>query len=80
MRLVAVADASDFALRPRMVGNDQIVVPLPDERGHLASVEVGLLVTRRDTGEIMDQQKKAFSWKTRGAALRFYLPALPGRG
>jgi len=78
MRLVAVTDASDFALRPRMVGSDQIVVPLPDERVHLASVEVGLLVTRRDTGEIMDQQKKVLSWKTCGAALRFYLPALPG--
>jgi hypothetical protein len=60
-----------------MEGEDQIVVPLPPDRSHLVSVEVGLLVTRRDTGEIMDQQTEIFSWKTHGAALRFYLPALP---
>lgn len=77
IRLVAVTDAPDFALRPRMEGDDQVVVPLPPDRSHLVSVEVGLLVTRRDTGEIMDQQTGIFSWKTHGAALRFYLPALP---
>jgi len=78
IRIVAVTDAPDFSLRPRMEGDDLVVVPLPPERRHLVSVEVGLLVTRRDTGEIMDQQAQTFSWKTRGAALRFYLPALPG--
>jgi hypothetical protein len=77
MRLVAVTEASDFALRPRMVGDDQVVVPLPPERAHLVSVEVALLVLRRASGEIMDQQKKVFSWKTRGAGLRFFLPPLP---
>lgn len=77
VRLVAVTDAPDFALRPRLEGQDQIIVPLPPDRKHLVSVEVGLLVTRRDTGEIMDQQKKIFSWKTLGSALRFYLPPLP---
>lgn len=78
IRLVAVTDAPDFALRPRMEGEDQVVVPLPPDRSHLVRVEVGMLVTRRDTGEIMDQQTQIFSWKTRGAAMRFYLPALPG--
>jgi outer membrane protein OmpA-like peptidoglycan-associated protein len=78
MRLVAVTDASDFALQPRMLRDDQVIVPLPPERAHLAKVEVNLLVTRRDTGEIMAQQKKTFSWKTQGPALRFYLPVLPG--
>lgn len=78
MRLVAVTDASDVALRPRLEGVDEIVVPLPAERAHLANVEVSLLVTRRDTGEIMDLQKKVFSGQTRGPALRFYLPPLPG--
>jgi len=78
MRLVAVTDATDFALRPRVVHDDEIIVPLPSERAHLARVEVGLLVTRRDTGEIMDQQKKVFSWDTQGPALHFHLPPLPG--
>lgn len=77
IRLVAVTDAPDFALHPRMEGRDQVVVPLPPERAHLVSVEVGLLVTRRDTGESMDQQAQIFSGATRGAALRFYLPDLP---
>jgi hypothetical protein len=78
MRLVAVTDAADFALRPRMLGDDQLIVPLPTERSHLVSVEVGLLVTRQDTGEVMDQQTKTFNWKTQGPTLRFFLPPLPG--
>jgi hypothetical protein len=78
IRLVAVTDAPDFALRPRMEGEDQVVVPLPPDRSHLVSVEVELLVMRRGTRESMDKQTQTFSWKTHGAALRFYLPALPG--
>jgi hypothetical protein len=77
VRLVAVTDALDFALRPRMDGDRCVVVPLPAERAHLVNVEVGVLVTRRDSDEIMIQQTQRFNGDTRGAALRFYLPALP---
>lgn len=77
VRLVVVTEAPAFALRPSVVDSDQIVVPLPPERSHLANVEVYLLVTRRDTGEIIDQQRDVFDWETRGAALRFFLPNLP---
>lgn len=81
MRLVAITEATDFALQPRVLHDDEVVVPLPAERAHLARVEVGLLVTRRDTGEIMDQQKKSFRWDARcraafsfAAAPRWRLP------
>jgi hypothetical protein len=77
MRVVAVADASDFALRPRFEDNE-IVLPLPSQQARLADVDVNLLVFRRGNDEVVDQQRANFSWMIHGAELRFFLPRLSG--
>lgn len=77
MRIVAVSDAFDFALRPRFEDND-IVLPLPSQQARSSEVSIDLLVIRQNNDEIVERQNAIFSWRTRGAELRFFLPRLAG--
>lgn len=77
LRLVAITDASDFALRPHFEDNE-IVLPLPPQQSRLSQIDVDLLVLRQSNEEIVDHQSTNFSWRTQGAELRFFLPRLSG--
>lgn len=77
IRLVAITDASDFALRPHFEDHE-IVLPLPPQQARLSQIDVDLLVIRKGNEEIVDHQSTNFSWRTHGAELRFFLPRLSG--